>query len=111
MFFVIKQIEQNEGRAIINFFPFLFCQSQKVGIETGVAVNVESPAVCESPLPSPCKLIDKCNAAVTNAGNDIERAADQDSDSDSDTDSDRKKKPAFQWVFRKQQPVHTPTNH
>lgn len=49
--------------------------------------------VSESPLPSPCKLVEKCNAAVTKAGNDIERAADQDSDSDSDNE---KKKPAFQ---------------
>lgn len=47
----------------------------------------------DSPLPSPCKLIEKCNAAVTMDDNDIERAADQDSDSDSD---DEKKKPVFQ---------------
>lgn len=49
----------------------------------------------DSPLPSPCKLIEKCNAAVTKAGNDIERAADQDSDNDSDSDNE-KKKPVFQ---------------
>lgn len=47
----------------------------------------------ESPLPSPCKLIQQCNAAVTKAGNDIERAADLDEDSDSDNE---KKKPQFQ---------------
>lgn len=47
----------------------------------------------ESPLPSPCKLIQQCNAAVTMAGDDIERAADQDDDTDSDNE---KKKPVFQ---------------
>lgn len=75
---------------INDFFPCIL-QSQEANGETCVAIE-ESP-VSESPLPSPCKLIDKCNAAVTKAGNDIERAADQDSDSDSEDD---KKKPVFQ---------------
>lgn len=47
----------------------------------------------ESPLPSPCKLIQQCNAAVIKAGDDIERAADQGDDTDSDNEQ---KKPVFQ---------------
>lgn len=73
-------------------FTLFNSQSQSAGNESTLTVD-EHPAVAESPPPSPCKLIEKCNAAVTKAGNDIERAADEDSDSDTDSD---KKKPAFQ---------------
>lgn len=45
----------------------------------------------ESPLPSPCKLIQQCKVSSTNAGNDIELAVDQNIDSDSDNET--KKKP------------------
>lgn len=64
-------------------------QSQTAGNESNL--GIEENLVMESPPPSPCKLIEKCNAAVTNAGNDIERAAVEESDSDDD-----KKKPVFQ---------------
>lgn len=68
--------------SILQKKPFDFiCQSQE-----------QTPP--ESPLPSPCKLIQQCNAAVTNAGDDIERAAEPNEESDSD--SDNEKKPVFQ---------------
>lgn len=52
----------------------------------------KNDAESESPLPSPCKLIQKCqNAAVTNAGDDIKVASDSSDDEDS-----QKKRPQFQ---------------
>lgn len=67
-------------------------QSPALSSESSIFVDKPETPV-ESPLPSPCKLIQQCNAAVTMAGDDIERAADQDDDTDSDNE---KKKPVFQ---------------
>lgn len=74
----------------------MFQQSQELDNQLTVVADDRTP---ESPLPSPCKLIQQCNfavksAAVTKAGDDIERAADQD-DNDDNSDNE-KKKPQFQ---------------
>lgn len=80
-------------KKIIKFFHVLLRQSPPVDSELSIYADEQTDSPPDSPLPSSTKQIrDDVNAAVTKAGNDIERAADQDDDSDSDNEE---KKPVF----------------
>lgn len=70
---------------------FWFWQSQAADSDAP-SIHIDEQITIGSPLPSPCKLIQQCNAAVTKAGDDIECATDQNDDTDSDNE---KKKPVF----------------
>ncbi|XP_031621251.1 myogenesis-regulating glycosidase isoform X2 [Contarinia nasturtii] len=87
-------------------------QSQQADSQSSINDASDEQTPPESPLPSPLKLVQQCNAvtvdngskigfsaAVTKAGNDIEQAADPNENSDSDNENE-KKKPQFQSFFR-----------